>query len=137
LTKGQTGLDERVLEQAMVGPGRLEHDPGDCEALQLFEEGAMAFRRVGDAEVLAFGRDRDIESVFGNVNRAQARGRRARSCPNARSDRRLAKLRVDQSFALRIGLICNDGLASPSQIDEFFGRCNRTRDFGGQHAASG
>jgi hypothetical protein len=34
----------------------------------------MAFRRVGDAEVLAFGRDRDIESVFGNVNRPKLAG---------------------------------------------------------------
>ena len=28
----------------------------------------MAFWRVGDAVVLAFGMDRDIESVFGNVD---------------------------------------------------------------------
>ena len=64
----QAGLDERLLEQAMVGPCRLENDSGDIEPFKPFDEGAMAFRIVGDAEALAAGMDRHVESVFRNVD---------------------------------------------------------------------
>jgi hypothetical protein len=49
LDQGQAGLDERLLERAMVCPCRLENDSGDIEPLKPFDEGAMAFRIVGDA----------------------------------------------------------------------------------------
>jgi hypothetical protein len=56
------------LEQAMVGPCRLENDPGDIEPLKPLDEGAMAFRIIGDAEALAAGMDRHVESIFRNVD---------------------------------------------------------------------
>jgi hypothetical protein len=56
------------LEQAMVGPCRLENDSGDIEPFKPFDEGAMAFRIVGDAEALAAGMDRYVERVFRNVD---------------------------------------------------------------------
>jgi hypothetical protein len=68
LDPGQAGLDERLLEQAMVSPCRLENDSGDVKLLKPFDEGAMAFRIVRDAEALAAGMDRHVESVFRNVD---------------------------------------------------------------------
>jgi hypothetical protein len=68
LDPGQAGLDERLLEQAMVRPCRLENDSGDIEPFQPFDESAMAFRIVRDAEALAAGMDRHVESVFRNVD---------------------------------------------------------------------
>ena len=64
----QASLDQRLLEQAMVGPCRLENDSGDIEPFEPFDDGAMAFRIVRDAEALAGGMDRHVESVFGNVD---------------------------------------------------------------------
>ena len=52
----------------MVSPCRLEHDSGDLEALKPFDQGAMAFRGVGDAEAPALGVDRDVERAFRNVD---------------------------------------------------------------------
>ena len=63
----QAGFDQRLLEEAMVSPCRLEHDARDREALEPLDEGAMAFRGVGDAEALALGVNRDVEHVFRNV----------------------------------------------------------------------
>jgi hypothetical protein len=68
LDPGQAGRDERLLKQAMVSPCRLENDSGDIEPFDPFDEGAMAFRIVGDAEALAGGMDRHVESVFRNVD---------------------------------------------------------------------
>jgi hypothetical protein len=64
----QTDLDHRLLEQAMVGPCRLENDSGDIEPSKPFDEGAMAFRIVCDAKALTAGMDRYVESVFRNVD---------------------------------------------------------------------
>jgi len=64
----QASLDQRLLEQAMVGPCRLENDSGDIEPFEPFDDGAMAFRIVRDAEALAGGMDRHVESVFRNVD---------------------------------------------------------------------
>src|SRR5215813_2234935 len=64
----QAGLDERLLKPAMVGPCRLENDSGDIEPFKPFDEGAMAFRIVRDAEALAAGVDRHVESVLRNVD---------------------------------------------------------------------
>src|SRR5271163_973845 len=64
----QADLDERLLEQAMVGPCRLENDSGDIEPFKPFDEGAMAFRIVRDAKALAARMDRHVESVFRNVD---------------------------------------------------------------------
>ena len=61
-------LDERPLEQAMVGPCRLENDSGDIESFKPFDEGAMAFRIVRDAKALAARMDRHVESIFRNVD---------------------------------------------------------------------
>jgi hypothetical protein len=68
LDPGQAGLDERLLKQAMVGPRGLENDSGDIEPFKPFDQGAMAFRIVGDAKALAGGMDRHLESVFRNVD---------------------------------------------------------------------
>src|SRR5277367_6477255 len=64
----QADLDHRLLEQAMVGPCRLENDSGDIEPFKPFDEGAMAFRIVRDAKALAARMDRHVESVFRNVD---------------------------------------------------------------------
>jgi hypothetical protein len=68
LDPGQAGLDERPLEQAMVGPCRLENDSSDIEPFKPFDEGAMAFRIVRDVETLAAGMDRHVENAFRNVD---------------------------------------------------------------------
>jgi hypothetical protein len=52
----------------MVSSCRLENDPGDIEPFKPFDEGAMAFTIVRDAEALAAGMDRHVESVFRNVD---------------------------------------------------------------------
>jgi hypothetical protein len=59
---------ERLLEQAMVTSCRLENDSGDIECFKPFDEGAIAFKIVRDAEALAAGMDRHVESVFRNVD---------------------------------------------------------------------
>jgi hypothetical protein len=56
------------LEETMIGPRRLEHDSGDVEPFELFDQGAMALRVVRDTEAFAGGVDRDVESVFRNVD---------------------------------------------------------------------
>jgi hypothetical protein len=56
------------LEQAMVRPCRLENDWRDIEPFKPFDEGAMAFRIVRDAEALAAWMDRHVESVFRTVD---------------------------------------------------------------------
>ena len=68
LDQGQAGLDESLLEQAMISPRSLENDPSDIESFEPLDEGAMALRAVGDAEALAGGMNRDVESIFRNVD---------------------------------------------------------------------
>ena len=52
----------------MVGPCRLENDSGEIEPFKPFDEGAMAFKIVRDAEALAAGMDPYVESVFRNID---------------------------------------------------------------------
>ena len=52
----------------MVGPCRLETNSGHIESFKPLDESAMAFRIVRDAETLAAGMDRHVESVFRNVD---------------------------------------------------------------------
>src|SRR5580693_10373858 len=40
----QAGRVEGVLEETVIGPRRLEHDSGDVEPFELFDQGAMALR---------------------------------------------------------------------------------------------
>jgi hypothetical protein len=51
----QAGRVEGVLEETVIGPRRLEHDSGDVEPFELFDQGAMALRVVRDTEAFAGG----------------------------------------------------------------------------------
>ena len=65
----QAGLDERPLQQAMVGPCRLENDSGDIEPFKPFDEGAMAFRIVRDAKAVAVRMDRPRRECLSKCRR--------------------------------------------------------------------
>jgi hypothetical protein len=64
LDHGQSRFGEGSFEQAMIGAGGLEDDPDDFESREPFDQGAMAFGVVGDADGLARGIGGDVEKVF-------------------------------------------------------------------------
>jgi hypothetical protein len=68
LDEWNAGRVERALDCAMVGPGRLEHDPVCRRLRQPLDERSMAALVVGEAPGSAVGQAIGVEMVFRHID---------------------------------------------------------------------